>query len=400
MHRMIVGLAGAALAIGATQAQAQVESVTIGVMNDVSGIYADAGGKGSQTAAELAVEDFKAANPDATFEINVLLGDHQNEPDIGSALARRWYESEGVDLVIDLPNSGVALAVSALAEELNKTAIISGAGTTRLTTDLCNANTVHWSYDTYATGSGSVKGTAGEGKDKWFFITADYSFGHDLEKNATAALEEMGYEVVGAARAPLGTSDFSSFILQAQSSGANVLALANAGGDLANAAKQAVEFGLPQQGISLAALWGGIPELHTVGLESGQGLAFMVPFYWNADDESRALNERFEAANPGRAMSEEQSGVYGGTLAFLEGVKAANSTDGDKVVAAMKEAEYDDIYGPGRILANGRKVHDMQLYRAKTPDQSESEWDLLEFVATVPAAEAFEEPSSACKLIQ
>lgn len=390
-----------ALAAAAGSALGAVPPVVkIGVMNDMSGVYADGGGKGSAAAAQLAVEDFLAANPNAGFKVQILLGDHQNNPDVGAAVARKWFEAEGVDAVVDLPNSGVALAVSALAAELNKTVLVSGAGSTRLTGDLCNANTVHWVYDTYATAQGSVKAAAGPGRDKWFFITADYSFGHNLEENAAAAVKALGFKVVGSARAPLGNSDFSSLLLQAQSAGANVVGFANAGGDFTNAAKQAVEFGLPRQGISLGALWAGITELHTVGLKNGQGLAFMVPFYWDANEKTRAVNARFAKQFPGRVMSEQQSGVYGSTLGFLRGVFKAGSTKGKDVVSAMKTLEFDDIYGKGSIRVDGRKVHAMSLYTAKLPSESKGEWDLFKLVKAIPGDQAFAPPTPKCALVK
>lgn len=394
-HTVAVALIGA---VSLAQA-ADVKQVKIGVMNDSSGVFADGGGERSTTVAKLAVEDFMAANPSAGFKVEVVLGNHQNKPDVGSAIARKWFTQDGVDAVIDLPNSGVALAVSALAAELNKAVLVSGAGSTRITGDLCNKNTVHWTYDTYATAQGSVKATAKPGRDKWFFITADYSFGHNLEENATAALKALGYKVVGAARAPLGTSDFSSLILQAQSSGANVVGFANAGGDFNNSAKQAVEFGLPKQGIALGALWAGIYELHSIGLKNGQGLAFMVPFYWDANDRTRKLNARFSKLHPNFVLSEQHSGVYGATLGYLQGVLKAQSTEGDKVVATMKTMEFDDIYGKGRIRVDGRKIHAMNLYTAKTEAESHGEWDLFKLVKTIPAEEAFAPLSKACKLV-
>lgn len=377
-----------------------VKTVKIGVMNDSSGVFADGGGERSTTVAKMAVEDFMAAHPNAGFKVEVVLGNHQNKADVGSAIARKWFTQENVDAIIDLPNSGVALAVSALAGELNKAVLVSGAGTTRLTGDLCNKNTVHWTYDTYATAQGSVKATAKPGRDKWFFITADYSFGHNLEENATAAVKAMGYKVVGSARAPLGTSDFSSLILQAQSSGANVVGFANAGGDFNNAAKQAVEFGLPKQGIALGALWAGLYELHTIGLKNGQGLAFMVPFYWDANERTRSLNARFMKAHPGRVLSEQHSGVYGATLGYLRGVLKADSTEGAKAIAALKTLELDDIYGKGRVREDGRKIHAMSLYTAKTEAESKGEWDLFKLVKTIPAEEAFAPMSKTCALVK
>jgi branched-chain amino acid transport system substrate-binding protein len=348
----------------------------------------------------LAIEDFMAANPQSGMKVEVVLGDHQNKPDVGAAVARKWYESEGVDAIVDLPNSGVALAVSALALQLNKTVLVSGAGSTRLTGDLCNKNTVHWTWDTYATAQGTVKASARAGRDKWFFITADYAFGHNLEENASAAVKSLGYQVVGTSRAPLGTTDFSSMLLQAKSAGANVVGFANAGGDFVNSAKQAVEFGLPKQGIGLGSLWGGAIDLHTIGLKNGEGLAFMVPFYWDANDRTRSLNTRFNKNFPNRIISEQQSGVYGSSLAFLQGVLKAKSTKGDAVVAAMKTIEFDDIFGKGRVREDGRKMHPMSLYVAKSPQESKGEWDLLKLVKTIPATEAFAPPSKTCSLVK
>jgi branched-chain amino acid transport system substrate-binding protein len=392
---MVVLFAG----LGAVQG-VNAQAIKIGVLTDSSGIYADGGGKGSVAMVKLAIEDFMAANPQSGFKVEVLLGDHQNKPDVGAALARRWFESEGVDAVVDLPNSGVALAVSALALQLNKTVLVAGAGTTRLTGDLCNKNTVHWTWDTYATAQGTVKASARPGRDKWFFITADYAFGHNLEENASAAVKALGYKVVGTSRAPLGTTDFSSMLLQAQSLGANVVGFANAGGDFVNSAKQAVEFGLPKQGIALGSLWGGAVDLHTIGLKNGEGLAFMVPFYWDANDRTRKLNARFTKSFPNRVMSEQQSGVYGASLGFLQGALKAKSTKGDAVVAAMKTIEFDDIYGKGRVREDGRKIHPMSLYIAKSPQESKSEWDLMKLVKTIPADEAFAPMSKTCSLVK
>lgn len=374
--------------------------VKIGVLNDMSSIYSTGGGIGSVTAAKLAVEDFLKDNPNPGFEIEIVGADHQNKADVGSAVARKWYEAENVDLVIDIPNSGVALAVSEVAKQFNKVVIVSGAGTTKLTGELCNANTIHWTWDTYATAQGTVRATAGPGADKWFIIAADYAFGINLEENAKAQLKELGYTVTGTVHHPFNNADFSSFLLQAQDSGANVVAFANAGGDFTTGAKQAAEFGLVKRGIKVAALWGSTIELTGLGLEVGQGLNFMVPFYWDANERTRALSERFNKVHPDELISPVQAGVYSGTLGFLRGIQKAQTHDGAKIVEAIKTLEFDDVFGKGQVRADGRKVHEMHLYRAKTPAESKGKWDLMEHVKTIAADEAFSPPSKDCSLVQ
>lgn len=322
MKTKLAAVAAFGMALGMTAPAFAQETIKIGVLNDMSSLFSDASGMGSVMAARLAIEDFTKENPNAGFKVEVVFADHQNKPDVGAAVSRKWYEAEKVDMVIDIPNSGVALAVSELARQFDKVVIISGAGATNLTGDKCNANTIHWTWDTYSTAQGAVKASAGPGADKWFLLTANYAFGINLEENAAAALRGLGYTVTGTARHPFNSSDFSSFVLQAQDSKANVLGFANAGGDFSSAAKQAVEYGLPQRGIRLAALWGGIMELKSLGLNIGQGLQFAIPFYWDANDKTRALNSRYMAMNNGKSMSEEQAGVYGGVLGFLRGAAA------------------------------------------------------------------------------
>ena len=389
----------AAIACGSANA-AGVDKVKIGILNDMSSIFSTGGGMGSVTAARLAVEDFLKQNPDAGFEIEIVSADHQNKADVGSSVARKWFESENVDAVIDLPNSGVALAVSEVAKQFNKVVIVAGAGTTRLTGDLCNANTIHWTWDTYATAQGTVRATAGPGADKWFIIAADYAFGINLEENAVSQLKALGHTVTGSVHHPFNNADFSSFLLQAQESGANVVAFANAGGDFTTGAKQAAEFGLIKRGIKVAALWGSTIELSGLGLEVGQGLNFMVPFYWDADERTRDLAGRFNAMHPNEVISPVQAGVYSGTLGFLRGVAKAQTRDGAKIVDAIKTLEFDDIFGPGQVRSDGRKVHAMHLYRAKSPAESKSRWDMMELVKTIPATEAFAPPSKDCSLVQ
>lgn len=382
-------LVSAIAIVAATSVHAEVADVTIGVLRDMSGVFAGEAGDAGVTAVELAVEDFQRAHPEATFNISVVSGDHQNKPDVGATLARKWFESDGVDVVVDLPNSGVALAVANIARELNKAVLITGAGSTQITQEQCSPNTVHWTWDTYATAQGAIRASADAGRDKWFFITADYSFGKNLEENATNALTELGFSKVGSAATALGTTDFSSIILQAQSSGANMIGFANAGGDFSNAAKQALEFGLPAQGIGLTALWDGISGLHTIGLEGGQGLSFVVPFYWDESDQGRDVNARLQERHANAILNEELAGNYGATYAYLEAVLQADTTDGDAVVAAMKTLEINDLFGEGYIRGDGRKMHSMKLYTAKDVSESLGEWDLMKLVNVIPADEAF-----------
>lgn len=389
MNKTLVSAIALITATAASTANAEVTEVTIGVLRDMSGVYAGEVGDGGSTAAEMAVEDFLKDHPEVDIEIHVVAGDHQNKPDIGATVARKWFEEDGVDMVLELPNSGVALAVANIARELNKAVVITSAGSTQITQEQCSPNTVHWTWDTYATAQGAIRASASEGKDKWFFITADYSFGHNLEENATNALNELGFQKVGSAATALGTTDFSSIILQAQSSGANMIGFANAGGDFSNAAKQAVEFGLPEQGIGLAALWNGISGLHAIGLESGRGLSFVVPYYWDQSDEARSLNARFQERHPNAVFDEVLAGNYGATYAYLEGVLAADSDAGDAVVAAMKTLEVNDLFGEGYVRGDGRKIHPMKLYAAKAPEDSHGEWDIMQLVTTISAEDAF-----------
>lgn len=401
MKRKIVTALAVLAALTCARADAAgVEKVKIGILNDMSSILSTGGGKGSVVAAQLAVEDFLKSHPDAGFEVEIISADHQNKADVGSAVARKWFESENVDAVIDLPNSSVALAVSEVAKQFDKVAVVAGAGTTRLTRDLCNANTVHWAWDTYATASGAVSAAAGPGADKWFIIAADYAFGVDLKDNAVHQLEALGHTVTGTVNHPFNNADYSSFLLQALDSGANVVAFANAGGDFTTAAKQAAEFGLIKQGVKVAALWGSTIELTGLGLEVGQGLNFVVPFYWDANDRTRALHERFAAHIDNDLISPETAGVYSGTLGFLRGIHKAKTRDGSDIVAAIKTLEFDDVFGKGHVRGDGRKIHEMHLYRAKTPAESKGRWDLMEFVKTIPADKAFAPPSKECSLVK
>ena len=363
-------------------------TLRIGVMNDMSSVYADFQGPGSVVAAQLAVEDFaKQTNR----KIEILSADHQNKPDVGAAIARRWLDVEGVDMIIDLPNSSVALAVADLVREKNKVVIGSGAGTALLTGAKCSPNTVHWTYDTWAMGHGLARGVLAQGGKTWFFITADYAFGQDLEKQATDEVLASGGKVIGSVRHPIGTNDFSSFLLQAQASGAEVIALANAGGDTVNSIKQAVEYKIGEKQKVVALIF-DLQSVPALGLPTAQGLTAINAFYWDTNDETRAWARRFQERHPKKMMPNHMhAGVYAGTLHYLKAVESVGSpTDGRAVVAAMKAMPTDDpLFGHGTIRADGRKVHPMLLLQVKSPSESKSEWDVFKTVATIEADKAF-----------
>ena len=365
-------------------------TIRIGVLNDQSSVYADYQGLGSVLAAQMAVEDYlKAGGKKA----EVVSADHQNKPDIGASVARRWFEQDGVDRVVDLPNSGVALAVADIAKDKNKVMIGSGAGSSVITGAKCSPNNVHWTYDTWSYGHSLARALMEGGANKsWFFITADYAFGHDLEKQAADEVVARGGKVVGAVRHPLGTSDFASFLLQAQSSGAEVIAFANAGGDLNNSLKQAAEFGLKGGKQKLVGLIFGMNNVPGLGLQATQGLQSIVPFYWDKDDASRAFGKRFQERHNKKQMPNDmQAGVYASVLHYLKAVdKVGTPTDGKAVVDAMKAIPTDDaLFGKGIIRADGRKLHPMYLVEVKKPAESKGDWDYLKIVATIPAEAAF-----------
>jgi branched-chain amino acid transport system substrate-binding protein len=383
----ILGALAATLMAGS--ALAQDMSIKLGVLNDRSGIYADIAGEGSVVAARMAVEDFGAA--EKGMNVEVVSADHQNKPDVGSTIARQWYDQENVDAILDVPTSSVALAINDITRESNKVFLNSGAATSDLTGSACSPNTVHWTYDTWqlanGTGGAMVRNAGG---DSWFFLTADYAFGHALERDTTAVVTAAGGTVVGSVRTPFPGTDFSSFLLQAQASGAKVVGLANAGGDTINSMKQASEFGITQGGQSIAGLLVFINDVHSLGLDVAQGLVLTESFYWDLNDQTREWSARFEE-QMGKKPSMVQAGVYASTLHYLKAVEALGSKDdGAAVVAKMKEMPTDDpLFGQGEVRADGRKTHDVYLFRVKTPDQSEGEWDLYETVDTIPAAEAF-----------
>jgi branched-chain amino acid transport system substrate-binding protein len=383
---LVLGLAAALLAT-TSLASAAEGPVKIGVLTDMSSLYSDSGGKGSQIAAEMAVEDFGGSV--LGQKIQVIGADHQNKPDIGANIARSWYDNDGVDVISDVPNSAVALAVQQITRDKNKIFLISAGGSSDLTGTACSPNTVQWTYDTYALAHGTGGAMVKQGGDSWFFITADYAFGHALERDTTAEVTRKGGKVLGSINAPLGTADFSSFLLQAQASKAKVIGLANAGGDTKTSVKQAHEFGIVTGGQKLAGMLVNIDDIHALGLETAQGLIFTEGFYWDFNDETRAFGKRF-LAKDGLMPSSYQAGVYSSILHYLKAVKAVGSKDPQKVLAWMRANKVDDFFSHGGyIREDGRMVHDMYLVQAKTPAESKGEWDLYKILETLPGDEVY-----------
>ena len=387
--RNLLLAAVAVLALAGASAEAQQKPIKIGVLNDQSGAYADYQGIGSVVAAQLAVDDF--GGKVGTVPVVVVTADHKNSADVGSTIARTWFDVDGVDMITDVPNSSIALAVAQLARERNKVLIGSGAGTSELTGSKCSPNTIHWTYDTWQLGHGLGRAVMARGGTKWFFITADYAFGYDLANSAKDAVLSGGGQVMGEVKHPLGTADFSSFLLQAQSSGANVLALANAGADTTNAIKQANEFGLTKT-MTIVGPIVNINVIQATGLKAAAGVLAFTSFYWDSNDGTRAFAARFAAKHPRHIMPNDmQAGVYASTLHYLKAVQAVGAaTDGRAVVAEMKALPTDDpLFGHGTIRADGRKLHPVMLYETKTPAESKSEWDMFKLIGTVPADQAF-----------
>jgi len=360
--------------------------VKIGILNDQSSLYADASGPGSVVAAKMAVED---AGPIDGVEVEVISADHQNKADIGAQIARAWYENENVDVIVDYGNSAVALAVQALTKEFKKASLPTAVGSRRITGDSCSPYSIHWTYDSYALASTAAKAVTEGGGDKWYFITVDYALGHALEQDAAEIVKASGGEVVGAARHPLNTPDFASLLYQAQGAGANVLGLANNGGDAINTIKQAREFRLPEQGMQIAGLFLNFSDIAPIGLEQAQGILIAQAFYWDQDEESRAFSERFEKLH-GAKPTMTQAGVYSAVLHYLKSVKATGSDDAAIVIADMKERPVDDFFAKGgRIREDGRTMFDMSLYRIKSPEESKYADDFLELVKTVPGEDVY-----------
>jgi branched-chain amino acid transport system substrate-binding protein len=390
MKRSLLALAVAGvLGLGTAQAQGSGNVIKIGVLSDMSSLYTDLAGAGSVVAAKMAVED--SGIEKKGYKVEIVSADHQNKPDVGSSIARRWYDAEGVDVIVDVPNSGVALAVSQITKDKNKVFLASGPGTSDLTGKSCSPNTVHFTYDTWMLANGTGTAITKHGGNSWFFITADYAFGHALQRDTTAAVEKAGGKVLGSVNVPLNTQDFSSFLLQAQASKAKVIGLANAGGDTTNSIKQAAEFGIVKGGQQLAGLLVFITDIHALGLQTAQGLTFTETFYWDMNDKTRAFAKRFAPQDKGIHPTMVHAGVYAALLQYFKAVEALKSdSDGVKVVDKMKEMPTDDpLFGKGSIRADGRGIHPAYLVQVKTPAESKQPWDYYKILATIPADEAF-----------
>ncbi|MBY5864951.1 ABC transporter substrate-binding protein [Rhizobium leguminosarum] len=373
--------------------------VKIGILNDQSGVYADFGGKSSVEAAKMAVEDFGGKVLDVPVEI--VNADHQNKADIASNIARQWYDTEQVDAIMELTTSSVALAVQAIGKEKKKIDIVTGAATTDLTGKACSPYGFHWAYDTHALAVGTGGALVKQGGDSWFFLTADYAFGYSLEQQTSDYVKASGGTVVSAVRHPLSSQDFSSFLLQAQSSGAKVIGLANAGLDTSNAIKQAAEFGITQGGQRLAALLFTLAEVHGLGLEAAQGLTLTEGFYWNRDDESRAFAKKF-FARTGKMPNMTHTGTYSAVTQYLKAVQKAGTDETEAVAKQLHEMPVDDVFGRGGTVgANGRMIHDMYLLQVKKPSESKEPWDYFNVLATIPGKEAYIDPAkSGCDLVK
>ena len=381
-------LPGAVAACGLLLAvPALAQGVKIGILNDQSGVYADYGGKYSFEAAKMAIEDF--GDSVLGQKIEIVSADHQNKPDLASSIARRWYEVEGVDMITELTTSSVALAVQELSKEKKKIDIVVGAATSRLTGDACTPYGFHWAYDTHALAVGTGGALVKAGGDTWFFMTADYAFGYALEKDTSEIVTANGGKVLGSVRIPLNSSDFSSFLLQAQSSKAKIIGLANAGLDTTNSIKQAAEFGIVAGGQKLAGLLLTLAEVHGLGLQAAQGLVLTEGFYWDQNDKTRAFSERF-MKRTSRMPNMIQAGTYSATLQYLKAVKAAGTKDSDAVAKKLKELPVDDMFAQGgKVLENGRMVHDLYLFEVKKPSESKKPWDYYKQLAVVPGDKAF-----------
>ncbi len=386
MKRLVLAALAVLLALPAA---AQVSSVKIGVLSDMSGPFSDQVGQGSVVAAQMAAEDFMRDN--AGLRVEILQADHQNKPDVGSAIARRWVDQEGVAAIVDLPNSGVGLSVIDVMREKHRTALASSTLTSAVTGRACTPTTVQWTSDTWAQGNAVAQGLLRQGGDSWYYLTVDYALGHALEADAQAAVTAGGGRNLGAARHPLNTGDMSSLLLRAQSSGAKVIALANTGTDAINAIKQAQEFGLLRNNRTrIAALFLQISDIHSLGLATAQGLLLAEPFYWDLNEGTRAWSRRWSARMGGRMPTMDHAGVYSATVAWLRAVKASGTIEGEAVVAAMRTAPVEDpLFGRVVIRPDGRAVHEMHVFRVKAPGESRGPYDYYEHLATIPAEQAF-----------
>ncbi len=387
IHGVVV--IAAAIASSSAKAQYTDDIVKIGVLTDMSSIYSDIGGPGSVVAAKLAVEDFGAAAKG--MKVEIVSADMQNKPDVGATIANTWFDVDKVDAIVDGMNSGAALAVSEIARQKNKVFLVTGAATSDLTGPKCNANTIHWVYDTWALANSTGKATVRTGGDTWFFLTADYAFGYALERDTAAVVEANGGKVLGKVRAPINSNDFSSFLLQAQASKAKVIGLANAGSDAINSIKQAAEFGIVKGGQNVAGLLLWASDIAALGLPTTQGVVLTEAWYWDMSDNARAWTKRWQVERPGRVPTSAQAGVYSAVTHYLRTVEALKSdANGRTVVDKMKDLPTDDrLYGKGTVRADGRKIHDMYLFEVKKPAESKYFGDFYKLRGTIPAAEAF-----------
>jgi len=397
MKRLVAMLLAAVL-LSPVAARAD-DTVKIGVLADMSSLYADLGGPGSVVAVKMAVDDFGGTV--LGKKIEVVSADHQNKPDVASSIARQWFDEQGVQMITDLTTSSVALAVQEIAREKNKIILINGAASSDLTGKACAPTSVHWVYDTTALANGTGAAVVKAGGNTWFFITADYAFGHALQSDTAAVVEANGGKVLGSVNVPLNTADFSSFLLQAQASKAKIIGLANAGGDTINSIKQAAEFGIVAGGQKLAGLLLFISDIHSLGLQTAQGLNLTESFYWDQDDQTRAWSKKFfDKTNKEPTMV--QAGNYSATMHYLEAVKAAGTLDPAAVMKQLKSTPINDfVIHNGHIQDDGSLVHDMYLYEVKKPSESKGPWDLYKLISTIPGAEAFKRPhGNACPAVK
>jgi branched-chain amino acid transport system substrate-binding protein len=384
---LALAIAGTLVA-GAAQAQISDNMIKIGVLSDMSSLYTDLAGAGSVAAARMAVED--SGIEKRGYKVEIVSADHQNKPDVGSGIARQWYDVDKVDVIVDVPNSGVALAVNQITRDKGKVFLANGPASSDLTGKACSPNTVHWTYDTWMLANGTGSAIVKSGGDTWFFLTADYAFGLALERDTEAVVLKNGGKVLGKVRAPINTQDFSSFLLQAQASKAKIVGLANAGGDTTNSIKQAAEFGIVKGGQNLAGLLVFLTDIHALGLPTAQGLIVTNTFYWDMNDQTRAFAKRFAAVDKGIHPTMVHAGVYASLLHYFKAVEALKSDDGTKVVAKMKEMPTDDpLFGKGTIRVDGRKIHPAYLMEVKKPSESKYPWDYYKVRATIPADQAF-----------
>lgn len=396
----VVALVGLAFTATAA-AKISGDVVKIGVLTDLAGPYADLTGPSSVAAAKMAVDDYLAASR-SKLKVEVVAADHQHKPDLGSSIARKWYDEDGVDMIVDVPNSAVGLAVNHVTREKNKVFINTGSGATEMTGQYCSPNSISWLYSTWMQAHGTASALMQQGNDNWFFMTADYAFGKSLEKDAADVVEASGGKVAGKVRIPLGSSDFSSYLLQAQSSKAKVVGLAVGGMDLINAVKQANEFGIVAAGQKLAGLTLFMSDVHSMGLKVAQGMYLTIPFYWDLNDNTRAWAKRFAQANKGKYPGEDQAGVYSGVMNYLRAVEELqDDSDGAAIVRQLKSKPTEDpIFGKGSVRADGRHLHPAYLYQVKTPGESKGTYDYLKLVETIPADKAFRPMSEGrCELV-